>query len=251
MRQKVLILFLFLAGIIGCEKQYKDIQINSGKTIALTFDDGPDSKYTPLILDILKEKNIKATFFLIGNKMKKYPEITERIFKEGHCLANHTSNHVHRKGLQFRDVYKNVLKTERIIDSVSGGSLKLFRPPWGQITREQRDSLTLAGFKVILWDINSRDFSVKATANEIIERVISLAGDNKIILLHSADYAGKESRMNTVRALPKIIDLLKSKGYSFVTVNEIVNAGNRITLDAYPDSEQQPDQDVDEMSEIE
>ena len=226
-----ILLILFLS---SCEKQYttkidstEDV-INSESQnrypnkIALTFDDGPDKVYTELILNILRDKNVKATFFLIGNKMMECPTVTKRIFSEGHCIANHTRNHFKLPGKSFKEVYKNMMWTEKIIDSVCGGSLKLFRPPFGKIRKEQRDNLSKYGFKVIMWDINSKDYDKKYSPDRIVNKVISEARNQAIVLFHSADYAGKESRTNTVEALPKIIDLLKSKGYSFVKINEIV-----------------------------
>jgi peptidoglycan-N-acetylglucosamine deacetylase len=188
------------------------------KYISLTFDDGPDNIYTPLILDVLKEKNVVATFFLIGNKMKKYPEITKRIFNEGHVLANHTTNHLRLPGKSFSQVLDNLIQTEKIIASVCGTSQKLYRPPFGLITNNQKERLSRLGFKIVLWNVNSKDFVRTESIEDIVNNIVNGAGNNKVVLFHSADFEDKASRMNTVLALPRIIDKLRSENYIFVKV---------------------------------
>lgn len=211
---------IFVAVILSsCE--YKIIYPENSKPvlrhIALTFDDGPDPVYTGMILDVLKEKEVKATFFLIGNKMNQYPEVTKRIFSEGHILANHSFDHMRLSGMPFNLVYKDIMQTENIITKICGSSLKLFRPPFGTLTNEQTDSLHKYGFKVVMWDFPFTNYNI----DEMIEYIISVECDNQIILLHSADYSGKESRMHIVLGLPKIIDKLRSQGYVFIKVNEL------------------------------
>ena len=209
----------------SCENKLIENVVVADKTIALTFDDGPDAIYTDMILDVLKEKDVKATFFLIGKKMKQYPLVTERIFEEGHCLANHTYSHTDLKGKSFRNVYLSVLQTEQIIDSICGKTMKIFRPPWGHITSEESVNFKRFGFKIVLWDVNSRDFIPNITVDEIIKNVMAGVGDKKIVLFHDSDYQCKGSRKNTALALPRIIDLLKEMGYSFVTIDEMDNVG--------------------------
>jgi peptidoglycan/xylan/chitin deacetylase (PgdA/CDA1 family) len=209
----------------SCDIQLIENVVVANKTIALTFDDGPDPVYTDMILDVLKEKDVKATFFLVGKKMKQYPLITERIFKEGHCLANHTYNHIDLKGESFRKVYLSILQTEQIIDSICGKTIKIFRPPWGHITSEERVNLKKFGFKIVLWDVNSKDFKPNISVNEIINNVMAGVGDKKIVLFHDSDYLCKASRKNTALALPQIIDLLEQMGYRFVTIDEMDSVG--------------------------
>jgi len=157
----------------SCENQLVENVVVTDKTIALTFDDGPDPVNTDLILDVLKEKDVKATFFLIGKKMKQYPLVTERIFEEGHCLANHTYTHTDLKGKSFRNIYLSILQTEQIIDSVCGKTMKIFRPPWGHITSEENVNLKKFGFKIVLWDVNSKDYNSNIKVNEIISNVMN------------------------------------------------------------------------------
>jgi peptidoglycan-N-acetylglucosamine deacetylase len=217
-------LFLILINT-SCENKLIENIVVADKTIALTFDDGPDPVYTDMILDVLKEKDVKATFFLVGKKMKQNPLLTERIFEEGHCLANHTYSHTDLKGKSFKDVYISILQTEQIIDSICGKTLKIFRPPWGHITSEEKFNLKKFGFKIVLWDVNSKDFKSNITVNQIITNVMAGVGDKKIVLFHDSDYQCKASRKNTALALPQIIDLLKEMGYRFVTIDEMDNVG--------------------------
>ncbi len=218
---KILCLALFLMLICSCQTQFIENIDAPDKTIALTFDDGPDPLYTDMILDILKEKDVKATFFLIGNKIVQNPKVTERIFNEGHCLANHTYTHINLFDKSYDEVFKSIQQTEQILESVCGESLKIFRPPWGHITKEQKDKLKKSGFKVVLWDVNSKDFKSKISVNDIIYNVMEGVGDKKIVLFHDSDHLSKANRKNTALALSQIIDLLKDQGYSFVTISEM------------------------------
>ena len=217
----IVLTFMFVLLEVSCQNQFEEVVVPLDKTIALTFDDGPDPVYTAMILDILKENGVKATFFLVGSKMRQYPQITERIYKEGHCVANHTMTHFLLTGKSVNVVSKSVLQTEQVLDSICGESLKLFRPPWGKITKSQKESLQKMGFKVILWDVNSDDYKPKITVNDIIYNVMKGAGNKKIVLFHDSDYLGKASRKNTVLALPRIISFLKETGYSFVSADKI------------------------------
>ena len=222
-----LIFILLVSFFTGCEKQIIETPTPPSPVIALTFDDGPDPVYTGMILNILKEKNVKATFFLIGNKMKRYPKTTKRIFDEGHTVANHTSDHIRMTGKSCKEALKNIMLTEKIIDSLCGNTRKLFRPPWGSVTQEQKDSLSQKGFKMILWNVDSKDFANQKYSPDMIVDIVSHeAQNNDIILFHDSDYKGKKSRMNTVIALPQIIDILKSKGYVFKKAEELTNNSN-------------------------
>jgi len=215
----LLLLFIFFS--LGCEKEFIESPDTIGKSIALTFDDGPDPIYTERILDVLKEKGVKATFFLVGNKIKQNPSVAERMFAEGHCLANHTYTHIDLKKKSFKDAYSEIQQTEQLIVDVCGRSSKLFRPPWGHITSSEREALNRYGYEIVLWDLNSRDYMPKITVNEIVANVMKNIGGNKIILFHDSDFLGKASRQNTVLALPQIIDFLKASGCNFVTINQM------------------------------
>ena len=194
------------------------------KTIAITFDDGPDTVYTPKILDILKKENVKATFFLIGNKIKKNPKIAQRIFQEGHCIGNHTYTHLDMKDVSIERVEKEVVKTELLIDSMFGSSLKYMRAPWGAINDDQKAALVKLGYKVFKWNLDAFDWDInKNTVDGIVKRVLTMAKPGTILILHCADWTGKESREKTVEALPLIIDGLRKRQYEFVTLKQMVD----------------------------
>jgi peptidoglycan/xylan/chitin deacetylase (PgdA/CDA1 family) len=198
-------------------------EVVKGFPIALTFDDGPDGVYTPKILDILKEENAKASFFLIGKRIKHFPAITRRIYTEGHCIGNHSHNHTWLPGMQHKLMLKEISHTEFLIDSVVGYSSKYFRAPWGAIDKNQTEALTALGYTVFKWDIDSHDWDAKHTSvDEIVNQVVSLAHPGCIVLLHSADFAGIEGREKTLAALPRIIHALKDKHYRFVTLEELM-----------------------------
>lgn len=212
----LLIFFCF-----GCEYQFIENIDTNGTSIALTFDDGPDPIYTEMILDVLKENDVKATFFLVGNKLKENPGIAERIFEEGHCLANHTYTHIDLKKKSFKEIYSEIQQTEQLLVNICGVSSKLFRPPWGHITSSEKQALEKYGYKIVLWDVNSRDYKSGITVKEIVNNVMKNIGGNRIILFHDSDYQCKNSRQNTVLALPEIIGFLKSLDYNFVTIDKM------------------------------
>ncbi len=204
------------------------------KTVALTFDDGPDSLYTPMILDILAEKGVKATFFEIGERIQKFPGITKRAFSEGHLIGNHTFEHIWLPGRAPMKVIKDIDKTQQLIDSICGSPEKLFRPPWGAISQVQKDSVTQHGYVIVLWDVDIRKNDHNTADNKVydVPSIVSAIVDNvlpgNIILLHDSNFGNTEDRMFIVRALPLIIDKLREAGYTFVTVDKLENKNPKI-----------------------
>jgi peptidoglycan/xylan/chitin deacetylase (PgdA/CDA1 family) len=220
MNRFLLVFLIFTTLIVSC-KHEEIIRIGP---IALTFDDGPDSIYTPRILDILKEKHIKATFFLIGKKIKQYPKIVERIAREGHSVGNHTYTHLYLPHFEFNQIETQITDTQNLIDSICGKSIKLFRPPWGAINKELTRKINNMGYKVVLWDIDPRDYdTIKSDAHSIVRTILARRNRNRIILMHSASYSNNESRKNTINALPEIIDDLTIQGFYFETIPELLN----------------------------
>ncbi len=207
-----------------CEKQTIDHPING--YVYLTFDDGHDSIYTSLILDVLNEKDIKATFFCLGLRLEKYPDIASRMVKEGHEIANHTYDHCYLPNMSNEQIMENINRTENLIEEFAGKSYKLVRPPWGAISPEQKEFLKLHGYTTILWDVDSGDHDIETyNSSDLISNVLAGIKPNtsSIVLFHDSDYAKHESRMNTVYALPVLIDILKKKGFIFDLVSECEN----------------------------
>jgi len=234
-RKIVILMGITLCGAfisLGCEKNTANTEPKMtksvSKTVALTFDDGPDSIYTSMILDVLLQKDVKATFFTLGFKILKYPDVVKRAHNEGHLIANHSYDHFYLPRTPFNRVIKNIDHAERIIDSVCGYSSKLFRPPWGAVEKAEIDSLNSHGYYVVLWDIDIHKNNSNKNNNQIydVNSVVSAIVDNispdKIVLLHDSNFGNKDDRMVIVEALPIIIDKLKNMGYTFVTVDKLI-----------------------------
>jgi polysaccharide deacetylase family sporulation protein PdaB len=189
--------------------------------IALTFDDGPDPRETPEILDILKKYNAKATFFVIGQQGHKYPNILQREVSEGHELANHSFSHRDFRHLSRTEIGQEISKWDDEIFSITGQHSKLFRPPEGYYNKIIVETAEQAGYSVILWTWyqDSKDWS-KPGVQKIINRVISNAHPGDIVLFHDR-ISGKSQ---TVKALNGILPELQKQGYKFVSVSQLLES---------------------------
>lgn len=193
----------------------------SHKLVALTFDDGPYPPYTGQVLDVLKERNIPATFFVIGQNAAKYPEILRRIVAEGHQLGNHTYTHVDLLKLDRQGIITEIDKTNQVIAAAVGYPPHVMRPPHGFRDAVVMDAMAEKKLKVIEWSVASRDW-VNPGAEVIAERTLSKVQNGSVILLHDGDgIAAASPREQTVAATRIIIDKLLAEGYKFVTVDEI------------------------------
>ncbi len=190
------------------------------KVVYLTFDDGPTSSCTPLILDILAEENVKATFFLIGSQAKRHPDLVKRQYAEGHGIGNHSYTHAFKKIYSDTDYFMEELyKTERLLQSILGTDKRflLMRFPggsYGERLAPFRERANEGGFIYIDWNCQTGDAesSTPRTPAELIDRFMKTArGKNSLVVLMH-DSAGK---MTTVEALPEIIRYLKAEGYRF------------------------------------
>lgn len=186
----------------------------SKKRIDLTFDDGPEDTYTPQILEILRQKGVKATFFVVGEMAKEYPERLKQIYREGHAIGNHTWDHPHLPELTDQQFNENIQSTTAEIEKIIGFKPDLFRPPFGEIEDRQVAMLNKQGYRSIMWTADTKDWS-GVSAEEIVSRVKQDASPGVIALQHNYHASGQ---FETVKALPQIIDELRSQGYEFVTV---------------------------------
>lgn len=191
------------------------------KVVALTFDDGPDDYYTPQILDILKEKNVPATFFMMGKNVAKYPQQVKRIVQEGHGIGNHTYDHPDLRKAWTTDVTNQIQSTQYELMRVVGRQPDLFRPPYGALTKADVKLLNELGFRNILWSVDTLDWKGK-TGEEILEIVHEQVFPGGIILQHNFGATGGELH-GTIEALPMIIDELRKEGYTFVTVQTMLD----------------------------
>lgn len=212
------------------------------KYVAITFDDGPDPLYTLQILDILKEKNVKATFFLIGKNAEKYPEIAKRIVKEGHSIGNHTYSHRSLIPLSAAATREEIKKGEEAIYKATGIRPTLFRPPRGIYSMYALRFLREERYTVVLWDVSTMDWA-ELSPQSIVLNVLRHVKPGSIILFHDSgdivSFKGGD-RTNTVKALPLVIDELRAKGYEFVTVDQMIFLSELMrTEDNGEDSESQ------------
>ena len=190
---------------------------NSYMKIALTFDDGPHPRYTAQILDVLDQYNIKATFFVVGVNAHYYSDTLESVIKRGHEIGNHTYTHPHVSCLNTSTLTQEVERCESTIYGITDYKTKLFRPPEGMIDADVRTVLRNLDYKVILWDIDTRDWAHESPEN-ICENVVSSITSGDIILMH--DYVSHNSP--TVEAIKLFIPILIEKGYKFVVISELI-----------------------------
>jgi peptidoglycan-N-acetylglucosamine deacetylase len=183
--------------------------------IAMTFDDGPSSANTPRLLEILKQRNIKATFFLIGENVAANPDIVRQILAGGHEIGNHSWTHPQLSKLSDERVTAEISKTQDAIKEASGFTPALLRPPYGAITARQREWIEgQFGLSIILWSVDPFDWK-RPGASVIIQRILSQVRPGAIILSH-------DIHKQTVDAMPATLDALIAKGYKFVTVTQLI-----------------------------
>jgi len=188
--------------------------------IALTFDDGPNPIYTPKLLDILKEANVKATFFVVGQQALKYPHILSRIHREGHSMGCHSFSHRHAWLMSPWHTFKDLKLTCQAIESILGYKPRWYRPPWGMFNLCSATAAWRLGLNVAYWSIEAQDWEAKTTVQHIYDTVISRARSGSIIVLH--DNGGAPGApAKTLEALPSIINTLKKNGYTFVTLDQL------------------------------
>jgi peptidoglycan-N-acetylglucosamine deacetylase len=216
-RTTIVFLFLFVTVLfISCNSRITTLH----KTIALTFDDGPDSIYTEQVLDVLKSKKVKATFFLVGSSVERYGNVVERIHMEKHCIGNHSYHHLDFWNLKSNELLeKEIEPTSELICRFTGIQPRLYRPPFGFMYGDFNEYLKAKGFYIVLWDIDPRDFESDLTVQEITDKVVNGAKDKGIILMH----CGNGDRSKTVKALPGIIVRLKKIHYRFIRIDEMLN----------------------------
>jgi peptidoglycan/xylan/chitin deacetylase (PgdA/CDA1 family) len=217
--------------------------------VFITFDDGPIPNITPWVIQELKKHNAKATFFCIGENIKKHPEIFRSLISEGHSTGNHTYNHLNGWKTNVSEYVKNVILSEaeankwnetpkiknqkHVLRSISeGGSTSthlssvaphdgragsakedhqsLFRPPYGKITTKQSKTLQKRGYKIIMWDILSADYNAAITEEKCLQNVLQNIGPGSIIVFHDSVKAEKNLRY----ALPKVLAFISKKGWN-------------------------------------
>lgn len=190
------------------------------KLVALTFDDGPWPESTAAILDVLGDNDVRATFFVLGQQVERFPGITYRIAEEGHLLGSHSLSHRRFSELKPAQVRREAVGGRSVIRGASGVDTPWIRPPYGAMNAAAYHELHRLDARVVMWDVDPRDWK-RPGVPKIVGRVVNKVKPGSIVLLHD----GGGNRSETITALPRIIRRLKAKGYVFVTVEELVEAG--------------------------
>jgi peptidoglycan/xylan/chitin deacetylase (PgdA/CDA1 family) len=189
-----------------------------GPFIAMTFDDGPNKKLTPELLDILAAHHIHATFFVIGENAQEHPEVLQRAIQEGHEIGNHSWSHPAFAKMRDENVRLELQKTDEAIRAAIGTRPVLVRPPYGSITARQKQWINAEfGYRIILWDVDPLDWKRPGPA-VVTSRIVRQTRPGSIILSH-------DIHPGTIKAMPETFDQLQAKGFKFVTVSELISMG--------------------------
>jgi len=179
----------------------------TGKAVYLTFDDGPIPEVTPRVLEILDRYHVKATFFMVGENIDKHPEVFEQVVRAGHAIGNHTYNHLKGWKYSTAEYLANVAKFPK--------QTNLFRPPYGKATLRQRIALHKQGYRLIYWDILTRDYDRSRTPEAMLAQIKRETRTGSIINFH--DSVKSNERM--LEVLPQAIEWLQEKGYRLAVIS--------------------------------
>jgi peptidoglycan-N-acetylglucosamine deacetylase len=187
--------------------------------VALTFDDGPDPASTPALLDLLKQENITATFFCIGERVAAHPQIAARIAAEGHLIGNHTFHHYWHTALMGpARLSREIEMTQRAVTEATGVLPALMRPPIGMTNPHYGKALSQAGLTLVGWDVRSLD--TRRTPQQAIERVLDQARDGSIILLHDGGIFPE----NVIEVVSKVVRGLRERGLGFERLDQLIGS---------------------------
>ena len=198
---------------------YSRVKVN-GPYVAMTFDDGPHPVHTPRLLEILKRRNIRATFYVVGTNARRYPQILRRMVAEGHEIGNHTVTHKHISKINLEQVRKEVLGCQQAIMAACGVKPRTFRPPGGHTNDRLKVWLHKEfGYSTIMWAVDPEDWKRPGPA-VVAQRIISNTSAGSIILAH-------DIHAPTIVAMPQALDGLLARGYRFVTVSQLIAMESR------------------------
>lgn len=181
------------------------------RTIYLTFDDGPIPEVTPWVLDTLQSYKAKATFFCVGDNVRKYPEIYNLVIEGNHSVGNHTHNHISGWATENISYFNNIRHCNRMVHS------GLFRPPYGKIKPSQAQFLQ-RHYRIVMWDVLSGDFDKTINPEQCLQNVVNHAGAGSIVVFHDS----LKAQANLEYALPRVLDHFTSLGYSFDALPEML-----------------------------
>ncbi len=206
-------------GVLGVFSNRMEIPIYSvdvpDKVASITFDCAWGADDIPEILAVLKEADIKATFFIVGQWAEKYPEAVRMIAQDGHDIANHSYSHFRMGTLDRAKIISEIQKSGTLLESLSGVKCDLFRAPYGDYSNSLLEEARMLGYYSIQWDVDSLDWKPGISRSEIMQRINTKIKPGSIILFHN-------DTPHTVKLLPQIIFELKGKGYGFIPISELI-----------------------------
>lgn len=191
-------------------------------SVALTFDDGPHPKFTPQLLEILKAEGVPATFFMLGNMVKQYPEVARAVAEGGHEIANHGFSHKKLTGLSRERIHEEISGTQELIEETTGIRPTLFRAPYGSVNETVRSKLLDLDLELVGWAVDPRDWERGNSSQKISGFILERTGGGDIVLLH--DIHGR-----SIESVVPVIKGLREKGYHFTTAGALI-AGKREEL---------------------
>lgn len=206
-----------IAGIVALSLLLLPVRgAQAEKYVSLTFDDGPSGRYTRRLLDGLSERGVKATFLLCGYRMKDYPDITQRIYEEGHEIGFHGYSHDPMSTMSRRQIAQELMDTEKLLPE--GCRPVFLRPPGGGTGDAVRQVAQVRLLGLLNWSVDPKDWQIH-DAPRVIERVLSQVQDGDVVLMH-------DMSDSSVTAALEIVDALKARGYTMVTVSQMAKLRN-------------------------
>ena len=187
-------------------------RVTHDKCVYLTFDDGSIPEVTPAILDVLAKYNVKATFFVVGENVQKYPNIFARVLAEGHRVGNHTYHHCKGSKCSTEEYLREIDACEQAIGQSS--TQRLFRPPYGKMKPAQKRAVLERGYEIVLWDVLTHDYNPRYTPERMLKIVQKYTRNGSIINFHDSVKSGQR----TIDVLPQVIEWLQAEGYAIQTL---------------------------------
>lgn len=219
------VLFSTTSQVISTATEPRDIPIYcvecNEKKVAISFDAAWGNEQTENLLDILKEKGVKSTFFLVGEWVEKYPESVKAIAAQGHDVGNHSGTHPYMTKLSSGDMTSEIRSCNEKIRTLTGRTPTLFRPPYGDYNNAVVKAVKSQDMYCVQWDVDSLDWK-DPSPQDMVDRITSKIQNGSIILMHNG-------AKNTPEALPLIIDAVRAKGYEFVPISELILQGDYTT----------------------
>ncbi len=218
--KRILMAFIMVCMVSGCVlaqnallRPVSNIGVTE-KVVVLTFDDGPHPVMTPQVLDILKKYKVKAVFFMIAQQVKKFPDIARRVKQEGHEIGTHSIYHHDPKRCSESMLREEIGGSIKIIEAYTGVRPRYYRPPYGRYDQRILEMAKAYDLIPMLWDADAYDYHPRQSSRNITYYILKKTRPGSIIILH-------EKRQNTLKALPFIIEDLRSKGYRFILPSQI------------------------------